>query len=106
MSSSSDFSEAGRFSGQKSAKEQEKSAFSQTCSLLSQYLKENGTFGDLSLGMMRNLEANGTILFFHGASKSYVYFDVYDIAYLARKASKIFRFVSTFCCRVIFFYNV
>lgn len=59
MSSSSDFSEAGRLSGQKSAKEQEKSAFSQTCSLLSQYLKENGTFGDLSLGMMRKLEANG-----------------------------------------------
>ncbi|KAJ7956008.1 Tify domain-containing protein/CCT_2 domain-containing protein [Quillaja saponaria] len=54
MSSSSEYSE---FSGQKSA---EKSTFSQTCSLLSQYIKEKGTFGDLSLGMTCNTEGNGS----------------------------------------------
>lgn len=37
----------------------EKSSFSQTCSLLSQYLKEGGSFGDLSLGISSNIEANG-----------------------------------------------
>lgn len=57
MSSSSD---SGRFNGQRSARALEKSSnFSQTCSLLSQYLKEKGTFGDLSLGMRRGFEANG-----------------------------------------------
>ncbi|KAJ8543371.1 hypothetical protein K7X08_005894 [Anisodus acutangulus] len=40
---SSDIVDSGRFAGQKSH-------FSQTCSLLSQYLKEKGSFGDLSLG--------------------------------------------------------
>lgn len=40
----------------------QKSNFSQTCSLLSQYLKENGSFGDLSLGLNRNFEPNGTNL--------------------------------------------
>lgn len=35
--------DSGRFSGQKSN-------FSQTCTLLSQYLKERGSFGDLHLG--------------------------------------------------------
>jgi jasmonate ZIM domain-containing protein len=39
----------------------EKASFSQKCSLLSQYLKENGSFGDLSLGMKTcSVEANGT----------------------------------------------
>ncbi|OWM74379.1 protein TIFY 10b-like isoform X2 [Punica granatum] len=32
----------------------EKPSFSQTCSLLSQYLKEKGTFGDVSLGLNGN----------------------------------------------------
>ncbi|KAL3532720.1 hypothetical protein ACH5RR_006241 [Cinchona calisaya] len=37
-----------------------KSNFTQTCSLLSQYLKEKGSFGDLSLGLMTsNFEPNG-----------------------------------------------
>lgn len=60
MPSSSEFSESGRFAGQRAP---EKSTnFTQTCSLLSQYLKEKGTFGDLSLGMTRGPDANGTVL--------------------------------------------
>ncbi|PIM99899.1 hypothetical protein CDL12_27600 [Handroanthus impetiginosus] len=39
-----------------------RSNFSQTCSLLSQYLKEKGSFGDLSLGLTPNLsEPKGTL---------------------------------------------
>ncbi|KAF2287095.1 hypothetical protein GH714_038125 [Hevea brasiliensis] len=38
----------------------EMSGFSQTCSLLSQYLKEKGSLGDLSLGMTCSSEGNGT----------------------------------------------
>ncbi|KAE8689146.1 putative polygalacturonase-like [Hibiscus syriacus] len=38
---------------------EKKPKFSQTCSLLSQYLKEKGSFGDLTLGMTCNVEANG-----------------------------------------------
>ncbi|RDX61828.1 Protein TIFY 10A, partial [Mucuna pruriens] len=38
----------------------EKSIFSQTCSLLSQYLKEKGSFGDLTLGMTCTVETNGS----------------------------------------------
>ena len=56
MSSSSDFADSGRFSGQRVP---EKSNFSLTCSLLSQYIKEKGTFGDLSLGMTCSPEGNG-----------------------------------------------
>ncbi|KAK4774540.1 hypothetical protein SAY86_009475 [Trapa natans] len=37
----------------------ERPNFSQTCSLLSQYLKEKGTFGDLGLCMSRSAEENG-----------------------------------------------
>ncbi|KAE8731985.1 Pectin lyase-like superfamily protein isoform 1 [Hibiscus syriacus] len=37
----------------------EKPSFSQTCSLLSRYLKEKGSFGDLTLGMNCSVEANG-----------------------------------------------
>lgn len=60
MSSSSDFSDSGRITGQRvPARAPEKSTFSQTCSLLSQYIKEKGTFGDLSLGMTCSLEGNG-----------------------------------------------
>ncbi|KAK8547302.1 hypothetical protein V6N13_098015 [Hibiscus sabdariffa] len=38
----------------------EKPSFAQTCNLLSQYLKEKGSFGDLSLGVTCNAETNGT----------------------------------------------
>lgn len=57
MSSSSDYAEV---SGQKlPARSPEKSSFSQTCSLLRQYLKERGSFGDLTLGMTCNTDATG-----------------------------------------------
>ncbi|KAJ4834727.1 hypothetical protein Tsubulata_007689 [Turnera subulata] len=56
MASSPEFVE---FSGQKTGMRlPEKSSFSQTCNLLSQYLKEKGSFGDLGLGMTCNMEAN------------------------------------------------
>ncbi|KAG8657145.1 protein TIFY 10B isoform X2 [Manihot esculenta] len=48
------------FAGLRAARFPEKSGFSQTCSLLSQYIKENGSFGDLSLGMTCSSEGNGT----------------------------------------------
>lgn len=44
--------------GQKPVRSPEKSSFTQTTSLLSQYLKEKGSFGDLTLGMTCNVEAN------------------------------------------------
>ncbi|KAA8523349.1 hypothetical protein F0562_009772 [Nyssa sinensis] len=59
MSSSSEFVDSGNTSCQRPARSPEKSNFTQTCSLLSQYLKEKGTFGDLSLGMKCNFEGNG-----------------------------------------------
>jgi len=60
MSSSLEISDSGRFSGQMPARAPEKASnFEQTCSLLSQYLKEKGTFGDLSLGMTRGPDSNG-----------------------------------------------
>ncbi|KAK2645064.1 hypothetical protein Ddye_020259 [Dipteronia dyeriana] len=46
-------------SSEKSMKLPEKSSFSQTCSLLSQYLKEGGSFGDLSLGITCNIQSKG-----------------------------------------------
>ncbi|XP_011093866.1 protein TIFY 10A-like isoform X3 [Sesamum indicum] len=46
---SSEIVDSGRFSGGRSN-------FSRTCSLLSQYLKEKGSFGDLTLGLAHNLE--------------------------------------------------
>ncbi|KAJ8751090.1 hypothetical protein K2173_016271 [Erythroxylum novogranatense] len=50
------------FDGQKpAARSPEKASFSHRCSLLSQYLKEKGSFGDLSLGMTCNIEANGNV---------------------------------------------
>lgn len=59
MSSSSEIVDSGKSSGQKTGKAPaEKSSFSQTCSLLSQYLKEKGSLGDLSLG--RGFESNGS----------------------------------------------
>lgn len=51
-------SSSSGFSGQKPAASSEKPSFTRTCSLLSQYLKENGSFGDLSLGMTCTAEAN------------------------------------------------
>ncbi|MBA0597664.1 protein TIFY 10A [Gossypium raimondii] len=48
------------FMVQKPARSPEKTSFTQTCNLLSQYLKEKGSFGDLSLGMTCNVEANET----------------------------------------------
>ncbi|KAL9306642.1 Protein TIFY 10A [Arabidopsis thaliana] len=57
MSSSMECSEfvgSRRFTGKKPS-------FSQTCSRLSQYLKENGSFGDLSLGMACKPDVNGTL---------------------------------------------
>lgn len=45
---SSETMDSGRFSGQRSN-------FSHTCALLSQYLKEKGSFGDLSLGISPDL---------------------------------------------------
>ncbi|KAJ4889481.1 Protein TIFY 10A [Raphanus sativus] len=48
---SSEFAATRRFS--------RKPSFSQTCSRLSQYLKENGSFGDLTLGMSCKPEVNG-----------------------------------------------
>ncbi|MFQ6638476.1 hypothetical protein Gotur_017041 [Gossypium turneri] len=44
----------------KPARSLEKPSVAQTCNLLSQYLKEKGSFGGLSLGMTCNVEANGT----------------------------------------------
>ncbi|PSS02044.1 Protein TIFY 10A like [Actinidia chinensis var. chinensis] len=75
MTSSSEFADSGRFSGQRAARAPEKSSnFSQTCNLLSQYLKEKGTFGDLGLGITRGLEGNGmstpTMNLFPVANKS------------------------------------
>ncbi|NP_001351872.1 protein TIFY 10A-like [Cicer arietinum] len=57
MSTSSEHSE---ISGQKPARSPEKSTFSQTCSLLSQYIKEKGSFKDLSLGMTCNTDPIGS----------------------------------------------
>ncbi|OMO67147.1 Tify [Corchorus capsularis] len=47
------------FVGQKQARSPEKPSFTQTCNLLSQYLKEKGSFGDLTLGMTCSGDANG-----------------------------------------------
>ncbi|KAJ4839591.1 hypothetical protein Tsubulata_020233 [Turnera subulata] len=40
-------------------KAQEKTSFAQTCNLLSQYLKERGSLGDISLGLNGKLEVKG-----------------------------------------------
>ncbi|CAH9077105.1 unnamed protein product [Cuscuta europaea] len=49
---SSEIAAAGRFSGQRSN-------FSNTCNRLSQYIKENRSFGDLSLSLTRNPVPSG-----------------------------------------------
>ncbi|KAL3642878.1 hypothetical protein CASFOL_013693 [Castilleja foliolosa] len=51
--SSTEIVDSGRFSGGRSN-------FSQMCTLLSQYLKEKGSFGDLKLGLNRSLESKGS----------------------------------------------
>ncbi|KAL2327300.1 hypothetical protein Fmac_020727 [Flemingia macrophylla] len=57
MSSSSEYSE---FSSKKPARSLEKSSFSHKCTLLSQYIKEKGSFGDLTLGMTCKSEPCGS----------------------------------------------
>ncbi|KAK8660038.1 hypothetical protein V6N13_050974 [Hibiscus sabdariffa] len=47
------------FMDQRTACSTEKLSFTRTCSLLGRYLKEKGSFGDLTLGMTCNVEANG-----------------------------------------------
>ncbi|XP_077236446.1 protein TIFY 10A-like [Tasmannia lanceolata] len=70
MSSSQEFSEAMMFPGWRMAKAPEKSNFSQTCNLLSQYLKEKGSFGDLGLGMTCNPEGKGRFETFRPAQET------------------------------------
>ncbi|KAE9609937.1 hypothetical protein Lal_00006590 [Lupinus albus] len=53
----STLSEISDVSGQKLP---EKSTFSQTCSLLTQYLREKGSFGDLNFGMTCTTQINGS----------------------------------------------
>ncbi|XP_019463850.1 PREDICTED: protein TIFY 10A-like isoform X2 [Lupinus angustifolius] len=53
----STLSEISDVSGQKLP---EKSTFSQTCSLLSQFLREKGGYGDLNFGMTCTSETNGS----------------------------------------------
>lgn len=56
MSSSSEIVD---FSEQKPARMSEMLTFSQKCGMFNQYLKEKGSFGDLSLGMSCSVEPNG-----------------------------------------------
>ncbi|KAE8698409.1 glycoside hydrolase family 28 family protein [Hibiscus syriacus] len=57
LSFASAMSVSPEFMGQKTATP-DKPSFKRTCSLLSQYLKEKGGFGDLTLGMTGNVESN------------------------------------------------
>ncbi|KAF3623880.1 putative polygalacturonase-like [Capsicum annuum] len=50
---SSEIVDSGKLAGQRSH-------FSHTCSLLSQYLKEKGSLGDLYLGISRNFDSTGS----------------------------------------------
>ncbi|KAI3410862.1 Tify domain-containing protein [Psidium guajava] len=59
MSNSSEQSDSGSFAGKSPARPLEKSSFSHTCSLLSQFLKEKGSFADLNLGMSPGADASG-----------------------------------------------
>jgi jasmonate ZIM domain-containing protein len=73
MSSSMECSEfvgSRRFTGKKPS-------FSQTCSRLSQYLKENGSFGDLSLGMACKPDVNGKKPSLSPRSTSFFVFSVF-----------------------------
>ncbi|XP_071721444.1 protein TIFY 10A-like [Rutidosis leptorrhynchoides] len=63
MSTSSEIVDSGWFSGQNTpVRSCERSSFSQTCNLFSQYLKENGGFPDLTLGR-RVLPSTATMNF-------------------------------------------
>nr|DAD43307.1 TPA_asm: hypothetical protein HUJ06_001537 [Nelumbo nucifera] len=63
MSRAPDLTETGRFAGWRPVRGlTEKSNFTQTCSLLSQYIKEKGSLGDLSLGIGSSLDGKGSIL--------------------------------------------
>ncbi|XP_015931685.1 protein TIFY 10A [Arachis duranensis] len=66
MSSSSEYSGV---SGQNPVKSPEISTFSQTCNRLSQYLRENGSFGDLTLGITKRNPAPET----HGSPENSCY---------------------------------
>ncbi|MED6156092.1 hypothetical protein PIB30_011554 [Stylosanthes scabra] len=57
MSTSSEYSGV---SAQNPVKSPEMSTFSQTCNRLSQYLRENGSFGDLALGITKRNPAHET----------------------------------------------
>ncbi|XP_019433730.1 PREDICTED: protein TIFY 10B-like isoform X2 [Lupinus angustifolius] len=52
-------STSSEFSDQKPLRLPEKTSFSHTCNLLSQYIKEKGSFGDLNLGITCNTEPSG-----------------------------------------------
>ncbi|XP_068662576.1 protein TIFY 10A-like [Aristolochia californica] len=56
------------FPGRKMTKVPQKSTFSQTCSLLSQYLKEKGGFGDVSFGMSCSIDAKGKSERYHSSA--------------------------------------
>jgi len=69
MSTSSDIS---GFSGNKLTKSSEKPTFSQTCNLLSQYLKEKkGSFEGLNLHKPCTPETNGKLIYFEFSSYSF-----------------------------------
>ncbi|CAL0327868.1 unnamed protein product [Lupinus luteus] len=52
-------STSSQFSDHKPLRLPEKTSFSHTCNLLSQYIKEKGSFGDLNLGITCNTEPSG-----------------------------------------------
>lgn len=63
MSTSSMILDSGKFSGQRAARgSSDKSSFSQTCNLLSQYMKEKGTLGDLKPEIFRRPVAPPTTM--------------------------------------------
>ncbi|XP_030530531.1 protein TIFY 10A-like [Rhodamnia argentea] len=59
MSISPEHSDSGSFAGKSQARPLEKSSFSHTCSLLSQYLKVKGSLADLNLGVSPSADASG-----------------------------------------------
>ena len=67
-------SEIAELSGQKSVTMPEKASFSQKCNRFSQYLKEKGSFGDLSLGMTCNTEPNGMYWFYLFVASFFCFF--------------------------------
>ena len=90
MSNSPEFSD---FAGRKSGKLPDRSNFSQTCNLLSQFLKEKGRFGDLSLGMAGKSETKGMFSFF------FFFFFFFSFIFRATKRSLDFFLI------IIIFYT-